>query len=216
MQTEFIYRLATKEDSQAILEFLREHFYPDEPLTHCVEPKEQDVHDENFIMDNVAAPDSISLLALKENQIVGIVIAAKKTPDEVEKLVEEAAQLPGTKWAKLVLFLAKLEKESNVYRKYNVNKVMHGHLIAVHRDYRRSDIAYNLYNKTMEIAKLLEYAVCTSDCTSTHSARLSERLGMKCIYTCNMEEYRVPGSDKQVFFPEKGQTLAKTYAKSML
>ncbi|XP_055844410.1 arylalkylamine N-acetyltransferase-like 2 [Episyrphus balteatus] len=214
MDKQIEYRIATQKDYNSVLEFLREHYYPEEPLTIASEPIEQDSHDEEANMSNIE--HGTCVIAISDQQIVGAFLAGPKYPDEEKKLLEEASHIPNTKWAKALLFLAALERDSNVYEKYNVDKAIHGHVLAVDKKFRGNGIGLKLFEKSMERARELGFPLYSSDCTSVYSAQLCDRLGMDCVNVCAFADYRAPDSDVQVFFPPGEHKFVKTYAKRLV
>lgn len=212
LKKEIHYRVATENDYNAVLEFLRLHYYPEEPLTIACKPPEQDSYDEEANMSNIY--HGTCIIAVSDEQIVGAFLAGPKYPNEDKKLLEEASHIPNSKWAKILLFLATLERDSNIYQKYNVDKAMHGHVLAVDKNFRGNGIGLNLFKKSMERAKELGFPLYSTDCTSVYSAQLCERLNMDCVNVCAFADYRMPDKNKeQVFYPPEEHKLVKTYAK---
>ncbi|XP_055912438.1 arylalkylamine N-acetyltransferase-like 2 [Eupeodes corollae] len=217
MSKQIKYRIATSNDYNSMLEFLRQHYYPEEPLTRATEPLEQDSHDEECNMSNIAHGTCvIAVVSDEREQIVGVFLAGPKYPDEEKKLLEEASHIPNTKWSKALLFLAMLERDSNVYQKYNVDKAIHGHVLAVDKKFRGNGIGLKLFEKSMERAKELGFPLYSTDCTSVYSAQICDRLNMECVNVYAFADYRAPNSDEQVLFPPGEHKLVKTYAKKLL
>ncbi|XP_055904529.1 uncharacterized protein LOC129940270 [Eupeodes corollae] len=208
------FRLAISTDKPAVLEFLREHYFPYETLTYSIEPKKQDSGAEEDMTNCVDVADRFCLLALYENQIVGARSLLTKGPDAEQVLLKKASEIPWSQYAKVLKILAKVERDANVFKKFNNFKLaLHGNGLAVHKDFRGNGIGLKLYEKSMQIGKALGYSLFTCDCTSIYSARLCELMGMECTNVCKMEDYRLPGSDEQFIFPPAHQKYIKTYAK---
>ncbi|ALC48905.1 CG15766 [Drosophila busckii] len=202
-------RVATAEDSKRMMEFLHEHYYQEEPLTIGCEPKQPDAADESFLLSNI--PHGTCLLALQGDRIMGAVVAGPKDKEEAQLLDEEAAQHAGTKWGRIVGFLALVEREANVFERYGVDKAVHAHALGVDTTMRGRALGARLITALAARGKELGYPLLTLDCTSVYSSRLSRRLGCDLINSKLYSDYK-DVSGVQLICPPAPHDRVETYA----
>lgn len=206
------YRVATADDKSNILQFLREHYYPEEPITIGNEPKLQSVEDEEFSVSTIEYGSTIVATVDDDDQLVGVLVSSPKEPDDAEHMIEEAAQCQSKKWSEILVLLAHLETRANVCARFNVPQTLHIHVMGVDKRFRGNSIGVNLMKKCMEIGKELGYPIATVDCTSVFSINIAEKLGMECIGVLAFEDY-IDDIGKQIFRPPAPHTHIKTFAK---
>ncbi|XP_037810110.1 dopamine N-acetyltransferase-like [Lucilia sericata] len=208
-------RVIKPHERQQVLDFLRVHYYLEEPLTTGSEPKQQDKEDEEFNMSNIEHGTCVMAVQKDDNNsqetIVGALLAGPKGPNEADHLFEEAANLGPTKWGHIVQFLGCVERDANICGRFNVQKVLHVHVMGVNSEMRGQNIGRRLVEKVLSLAKSLNYEMVSVDCTSFYSARLFERMGFECINIKYYTEY-VDDTGKQVFKPNAPHECVKTFA----
>lgn len=203
-------RVATPEDYDKVLEFIRIHYYAEEPLTIGVEPKQPDSYDVEFNMSSIS--HGTSVVAVEGDKILGVFLAAPKYSDEAQHIKEEAEKLAGTKWAQILGILYHVEIGANVFERFGVEKAVHGHVLSVHKDARGKNVGGQIIEKVWEVAKEKGFQLFTSDCTSYYSAKLMERLGMTLVNDFPYSQYR-DTNDNQIFNPPEIHKSIQTFAK---
>ncbi|XP_073837183.1 arylalkylamine N-acetyltransferase-like 2 [Musca autumnalis] len=198
-------------ERQRVLDFLRIHYYHEEPLTIGTEPKQQDQADEEFNMSNINHGTCLMAIHTESEAIVGAVLAGPKGPDEADHLFEEAATEGSSKWGRILKFLACVERDANVCQRYGVQKVLHAHVIGVDRKMRGKNIGGRLMSELMKLGNQLGYELLAADCTSYYSAKMCERLGWECINTVYYRDY-VDEHKKPVFVLDPPHECCKTFA----
>lgn len=207
-------RLIKPEDSQRVLDFLRAHYYPEEPLNVSIEPKRQEDADEEYTMSMVKY--GMSLMAVEpisqnsKDRIVGALIVGPKDANEANNLFKAANRAVTRKWYHMTQLLACVERDANVYERYKVQRVLHNHAISVDSTMRGKNIGSRLITEMIKVAKDARFEAVTADCTSFYSAKLYERLGFECINTIYYSHYK-DTNKQQVFRPEPPHTCIKTY-----
>lgn len=215
LTNEILIRVIKFHERQQVLDFLRVHYYLEEPLTTGSEPQQQDKEDEDFNMSNI--DQGTCLMAVEKDatssqeKIVGALMAGPKGPDEAEHLFKEAANLGPTKWGHILQFLACVERDANICQRFNVQKVLHVHVLGVNGKMRGQNIGRRLVEKVLNLAKCLDYEIVAADCTSFYSARLFERMGFECINVKYYKDY-INEYGKQVFKPKMPHECVKTFA----
>lgn len=214
-QCDIIYRVATENDRDNVLDFIRKHYYPEEPITNGNSPKMQDSADEEFSKSVIK--HGTSILAIdqsKDNKIVGALLSGPIEPDEAHEMIEESKlhENNNKKWSEILLLLAHLEQNANIYERYNVNISLHIHVLGVSKYYRGKSIGVNLMRTCFDVAKNQGYTIVKADCTSVFSIKIAEKLQMECIYELAYSDYK-DTNGKQLFKPPLPHTHIKTFTK---
>lgn len=201
------------QERQQILDFLHVHYYREEPLTAGGEPPQPDKEDEDFNLSNIKYGTCLKAVLNTDGQqkIVGALLAGPKGDDEADHIFEEAERLGPTKWGRILHFLGGVERDANIYTRFDVKNVLHVHVMGVNSEMRGKNIGFRLLEHLKVTAKCLNYDMLSADCTSFYSARLFERFGFECI---NKKYYRdyVDENGKQVFCPQPPHECVQTFA----
>ncbi|KAL5284597.1 hypothetical protein ACFFRR_006724 [Megaselia abdita] len=208
MSSEIVYRTAEKKDEEGVLEFLREHYYTDEPLS-----KNDGYHDAEYEDFSVGLiKGGTSTVAVLNGQIVGVRLAL---PDRKDNQVSAAFnKKPTSAYERIFGLVNVLETRSNVFERYKVDLVMQRHGLGVRRNFRGQGIAKRLLEENMKLAKEKGFSVYACDCTSLYSARLCENLGMKQTATLEFTEY-CDENGSPYYNPEPPHDLARSYVKRL-
>lgn len=215
-------RRVKPKDSERVLEFLRIHYYKEEPLTIGIQPVEQTKENEEYDIATIA--EGFSLMALHsscrirgcgpDERIVGVVLAGSKKCDESKHLFEEAAKFGPTKDGHILQFLACVERDANVYERYNVDKALHADLLSVDANVRGKKLGTRLMLALAKLGRRKRYPLLTIDCTSYYSAQLIANLGWDCVNVMYYVDY-VDDDEEPVFQPPPPHFCCKTYAVAL-
>lgn len=199
------------QDRQRVLDFLRLHYYREEPLTVGTEPQQQDPADEEFNMSNIEHGTCLMAVHGENETIVGAVLAGPKGPHEADHLFEDAAKEGSSKWGVILKFLACVERDANVCPRYGVEKVLHAHVLGVDSKTRGKNIGSRLLAELKLLGKQLNYELLAVDCTSYYSAMICDRLGWDCVNTVYYKDY-LDENQCQVFHVTPPHDCCKTFA----
>lgn len=207
-------RVAKSEDYEAVLEFFREFYYKEEPITISHPQAGHTRDDEAFTMSFI--PRGTVLIAVDDEsgRIAGALSAGPIEPGDVEAMIEEAKTTETEKWRDIILLLAYIEKKADVLQRFNLPKALHCHAVGVHRDYRGHQIGEQLFRSCFETAKRLNYSMVTTDFTSVFSIKIAERLGMEEVSTVTYDEYN-KSLGKELFKPKHPNLEIKTFIKKI-
>ncbi|KAL5291802.1 hypothetical protein ACFFRR_010908 [Megaselia abdita] len=208
MSSEIVYRLAEEKDEPGVLKLLRDHFYTDEPLSKNA--GYHDPADEQFAVGLIK--QGTSTVADVNGQIVGVRLAYPS--HKKSQVSAKFNKKPTTAFERLMGFINALESKSNVFGRYQVETVMQGHMLSVHRDFRGKGIARKLYEHNMELAKEKGFPIYVCDCSSLFSSRLCEKLGMEQTATMEFHEY-CDENGNAYYTPEPPHDFARSYAKKL-
>ncbi|XP_013114046.1 arylalkylamine N-acetyltransferase-like 2 [Stomoxys calcitrans] len=204
-------KVITQADSKRTWDLMGAYFFPDEPLTYSSEPRDELLVGKEFLLSNIDHGTCLKAVLKGTDEIVGLSICGPKGPDEAEHMQKEADAAGNTKWGTILNFLAKVERDANVYERYNVTKVLHVITTCVDAKMRGNNIGARLYNAAREMAIVKGYELLTADCTSFYSARIKEQLGWELVNVIYYKDY-LDSDNKQVFRPHRPHECCKTYA----
>lgn len=212
IQKNIVYRIAENADKENILAFIREHYYPEEPITIGNEPKQPSTEDEAFSLSTIEYGTTIVAIDTDSKNIVGVVLSSPIVPGDAEEMIDEAKQCKSKKWSEILLLLAHLEQRANVCERYNVSRAIHMHVMGVDKRLRGHSIGINLMQKCMEQGKKLGFTIASVDCTSVYSIKIAEKLGMECISVLAYADY-TDDMGKPIFRPPAPHTEIRTFIK---
>lgn len=213
MALNILFRVAKNDDHENLLEFLREHYYKEEPITISHPIKGHTKDDEEFTMSHIDHGTVLLAIDSKNDKIIGAFVAGPIEVGDVEKMLEESEKSE-KKWGEIMKFLAYIESKANVLEKFKVEKSLHCHVLAVHHDYRGNKIGQKLFENSFINAKKLGYKILSADCTSIFSIKISQQLGMECVSIVTYEEYnKIIGKD--LFISHSPNNEIKTFVKQL-
>lgn len=208
------FSVAKSEDYESVLSFVVEHYYKDEPMSN------------SYIYDSSPADDDVEFsvsflfqgMAIKavdrdcDNRLIGVSIANPIYPGYVEDLLKSAEQAKTQKWRDSLKLLAHLQQSTDVLQRYNVSKCYDIEIVAVHPEYRGQSIGSRLFEEQFKRAKQLGYPIASADCSSYYSARIAEKVGMKCVGRLAFANYR-DDRGVQLFQPRAPHEEIQTFVK---
>ena len=206
-------KAAKSTNHNEILNFLREEFYPFEHLTlaHSIPGVTED--DEAFTMSHLHSQNGIVLMTFADEnceKLVGVLIAGAISS---KNITNENEPIKTEKWNDIFNFLIFIEKRANILQKFNIDKYLQIHAIAVKNEVRGQKIAQKLIKKCFNIAEN-NYEVVCMDCTSTFSIKVAENLEMQAVSEIYYEEYnKIIGEEK--FAAQEPHTVIITFVKIM-
>ncbi|XP_022224855.2 dopamine N-acetyltransferase [Drosophila obscura] len=202
-------RVVEAGEGEALMQFLLEHYYREEPLTAGCSPPEPDQADKDFLLSNIQY--GTCLVVMQGGiRMVGAVVAGPKDAHESDHLAVELVEHSGTKWGRILGLLARVEQETNVCQRYGVPSAIHVHALGIDHTLRGLGLGVRLMNAVAERARALGHPLVTVDCTSLYSARLMARLGYELINTLRYDDY-LDETGQQVFRPPAPHDSVKTY-----
>lgn len=208
------YSVHVAEDFEAdtVLNFVRNYYYKEEPLTKAHPEPGHTKDDEAFTMSQLKYKSVLIATDDDNGNVAGVIVAGPIFPGDAERMIEAAKTTETKKWSDISLFLAYIEKKADVLRRFKQPKALHVHALGVHHDYRGQGIGELLFRACFDNAKKLKIALVTADCTSIYSIKIAERLGMENISNVTYDEYHEVIGDK-LFTPTEPNTMIKTYLK---
>lgn len=208
-------RVARSGDHDAVIEFLRENYYREEPITtfHPIPGVTKD--DENFTMQNLKY--GTVLVACDEGaggKIAGAIVAGPLEHGDAEKMIEDAKTTETEKWRDISLFLAYIEKKADVLNRFHLENCLHVHALGVHKEYRGQKIGERLFAACFENGKKLKYRLVSADCTSIYSIKICVRLGMENVSLVTYDEYH-DTLGRKLFKPTPPNMEIQTFVKRL-
>lgn len=206
-------RVAESSDYDAVLTFIREHYYKEEPITISHPEIGHTSDDENFTMSHIAYGTCLIACSAENKEIIGVLIAGPIEHGDAD-LMLESSKNSSKKWGDIQKLLAYIEKKSDVLGKYNLDKALHCHVLTVHQKYRGNRIGQKLFDYCFQNGKNLNYKLMSTDCTSIYSIKIAEKLDMTCIFTTTFDEYN-KYLGENLFQPKEPNGVIKTFVKHL-
>ncbi|XP_075163454.1 arylalkylamine N-acetyltransferase-like 2 [Haematobia irritans] len=204
-------RVITQADRKRVYDFLAMYFFPEEPLTYGSEPRDLIVVGEDFLLSNIDYGMCLMAVLKDTNELVGLTMTGPKGPEDADHMQVEADAEGNTKWGNILRFLVQIERESNVFERYTVPKVLNVMATCVDVKMRGRNLGSRLYSAAIDMAKAKGFEVVTADCTSFYSARIKDRLGWDLINVIYYKDF-LDANNKQIFCPDPPHECCKTYA----
>ena len=171
-----------------MLDFYRDHFFPDEPLAQslgCVMGDELRGIMRSALQHNI----SIALVSCATKEIIGgrIIHIADRND------VHDASRLKAEPLRKVIDIMTELDRRCNIFDHYCVNDVIHFFGIGVRRDYRRRGIGEMLMRAAICFVRNLGLGdvIIKGEGTSTFSQRVFEKIGFDILSEIVYADYKV-------------------------
>ncbi|VDI17726.1 Hypothetical predicted protein [Mytilus galloprovincialis] len=205
--------LLSNELTDSLILFLKEHFWPDEPLWKSLGLQIDEIVTERFasrLKDNL----SILLVSNTSGEIIGCSTMFLETLNEAADDTG-IQQIKNEKLKKVRTFLGHKWRESDVFQHFGVTRAMHFLALATHKNYRGRGIASKLMQASLEFCRELGFTpVCiVGECTSNISQKIFEKFDFENLYTVRYDEYKV--NDELVFTNTGDSKTAKFYVKQL-
>lgn len=209
------YRIATSTDRNEIEELFNKHFYPNEPINACWINNEPVPEDLEFTLAELDEEMSIVALDVETNRIVGACIIGIDTPKATAAVIENAKITSNRKWSQMLRLYARLDVESNIFQRFNIDESFHIHAIVVNSNYRCRSIGYQMIKETFQHGTSRGYKLCSINCSSAFTQKMALKFNMECMSSIPMESVIDENDGSQLIFPISPHTHIRTYAKRL-
>nr|XP_023025537.1 dopamine N-acetyltransferase-like [Leptinotarsa decemlineata] len=204
--------IATAENKNEVLEFLRKFFFKDEPvnnflgLVSCENPINEDV--EAFSIEYL--DNGLTLMAKYDENLVGVcmsVVIEKETKKTTVNCQDE-------KFAKLLKFFEYVGERADPFEQYpDCTRAVCIGIVSVDESYRGRGIAKNLLNTTSKLAKDRGCGFVTVTCTSHFTALGLKRLGFELFFSLDYADYKI--NNQVVLRPKSPHKSVTVYTKKV-
>jgi len=212
MSCEISFRVAVESEHDKVLQFLRQHFFPEEPLSNA-HPIKDDSMDEEFCL-SLLPLGNITWAVDNNNNIAGLVMCGEITQNYALESWNESETTTNRKWRDILKFMSHIEAKANVCKRFGVTEALHLHGVVVNKAYRGRAIGSMLINECFNIASSRHYRIVSADCTSIYTSRIAESLGMECLSTVTYDEYH-DKIGEELFHPISPHTEIRTFVKGI-
>lgn len=211
MNSEIIFRVAAESEHDEVLQFLRQNFFPEEPINNA-HPIRDESMEEEFILSLLPVGNIIFAIDSKTNQIAGLASFGEINESYSRESWEESESTNNVKWREILKFMSFIESRSRVCQRFGVTEAMHLHGVSVDKAYRGQKIGQKLFQECFRIAASRNYKLVSADCTSIYSSHIAELVGMECVSTSTYDDYH-DYLGKSLFVPVPPHTEIKSFVK---
>lgn len=213
MSSEITFRTATDSEHDKVLQFLRQHFFPEEPINNAY-PLKDDSMEEEFILSLLPLGNIILAIDSNDEQIAGLAMFGEISKSYSQESWEESETTTNRKWRDILKFMSHIESKASVCERFGVTTALHLHGVTVDKTYRGRAVGKKLFNECFNIAKSRNYRLVSADCSSVYSVHIAEAVGMECVSTTTYDEYHEKVGDK-IFNPIQPHVEIKTFVKKI-
>ncbi|KAF4531908.1 hypothetical protein B566_EDAN000937 [Ephemera danica] len=184
-----------------VMDFLRHHFFIDEPLNACLQLVANSEPGTCLELEQVMLShmeQNLSLMAVNRinSHVMGVCLNVIAHPGDMEQLEKSFKDSPNKKLKILLELLTHVDKISDVYNRFNVQKVFEISILSVGSCCRRQGIGSALLNDSLELARRLDHPLVRVDCSSAFTARALDKLRFQVVHLLRYDEYK-PSSDEE-------------------
>lgn len=213
MTSKIFFRVANESEHDAVLEFLRQHFFTEEPINNAY-PIKDDSKEEEFILSLLPDGNVVFAVDSTSGQIAGLASFGEITKRYPQESWDESETTTNRKWRDILKFMSYIESKSNVCERFGVAQSLHLHGVTVDKAYRGQGIGKLLFEESFRIAKSRNYRLVSAECSSVYSARIAQAAGMEHVSTVTYDEYHAKLGDK-VFKPTPPNTEIKSFVRKI-
>ncbi|KAH8329181.1 hypothetical protein KR074_005297 [Drosophila pseudoananassae] len=187
-------RIMNEMDYPKVKLFMRDNFYYDEPMgmgvnepLHLQNEAEEDGNHLHMIGQElclVATDDT------NKGRIVGIVLAERQVPDNMEDHRIYAENSEHHLWGQNLRFLSKVEREANLFKRFGVSELLYSYITAVDAKVRGKGLGSRLAATLMDLGRSQRLPLMAAYCTSYYSARQKAALGMVCVHSYPFVDFK--------------------------
>lgn len=213
MGTKFVIRIAKSSDFESILNFIRENYYKEEPITISHPEIGHTFDDEAYTMSHLSHGTCLLAEDLLNGVIIGVLVSGPIEEGDADAMLENS-KTSTKKWSDIQKLLAYIEKKANVLKKFGSNRALHCHVLSVHQKHRGNGIGKELFVHWCLVGRNFGYDLLSVDCTSIYSIRIAERMDFTCVSTVTYDEYNAILGEK-LFTPKDPNYNIKTFIKQL-
>lgn len=181
---------AYEDDCERICLFLRENYYPSEPINIAMGVDSgHSIADETHLLDFIKEGTSLLAVATTpQKTLLGVSINGEIFSDE--NMIEVVSNCTCERYAKFLRFIESVDRCSDFWNRVTVERALSSEALAVLGSVRGLGVGKALLEKTLQVAKDGGFPLLRVDCSSYYSAKLAEQMGLECIYSIPYAEYK--------------------------
>ncbi|XP_069676773.1 arylalkylamine N-acetyltransferase-like 2 [Periplaneta americana] len=179
---------ATIEDDERINKFMEEAYIKHEPLSVSLGLNNAGWSEEDDEGPEILS-EGVSLMAValegrefETGEILGLCLNGEMSSNDAEILARMAANCKDRKFAKIMAFLSRMDRDANIWGRFDVQRAMGIFVMAVDSRATGRGIGRALMERSRDVARAQGFPMLRVDCTSDFTARICGRLGMDCVH----------------------------------
>lgn len=196
-------RIMRMEDYPQVKIFMEENFFNVEPLNADLGLDPKNYHNSKIDSYQISLIEQgtcvVALDEQNDGKLVGFVLAGEHTPEDGEKIRQDAAATGHNIEGRILALLSMVDVKVKLFERYGISKALYSHVTNVDDSMRGKGLGLRLAAALMEVGRSKGYPVMFAYCSSFYSARQKEQLGMECIYQLAYTDYK----------DEKGEMIFK-------
>lgn len=202
--------LASTERTGALVDFVADHFIPDEPLSKSLGHV---MNEEGKQLTRKRFSENLSILLIDDvtNDVVGVrTICTCRKNDKIP-----FEDIPSDSRWKIFQFLHQKHEEMDVFHRFDVNVAFEFVSLAVRADYRRLGLATKLFTAALMFCSRsgLKKPCVTAAGSSPYTRNIFEKNGFDVLHTLHYDDYLIDG---EVVFKNMCDNLyTKIYVKRL-
>ncbi|XP_005186368.2 arylalkylamine N-acetyltransferase-like 2 [Musca domestica] len=203
----------TQTDGPRVYDFLKSYFFPDEPLSTCHRPDEKRGFGEEVLSSLIESGLCLKAIVEETQELVGVVLNDAEDPlkEEEEELCNDEVTTHDTTGDKIHKFLTKIQREADLFKRYNIQKLLHLIIVTVKSEWRGRGIASRLSKAVMDLGKEKGFELITAECTSFYTAKMFQHMGWDIVHSVRYKDY-LDGNGQPVFQPLAPHDACRVYA----
>jgi GNAT superfamily N-acetyltransferase len=160
--------------------------------------------------------EGMSLMAITPSKrILGVSINSTGHPTDLESLENLTHNCSNSKFKIIAGILTHMEKQSDIFNRFGVEKTFEMGILSVDRSCRGRGIGAALLERSIELARKLEYPLFHVDCTSAFTTRAVVKLGLQKVYSIRYDEYKPSPYDEPPLRPPSPHKEVASYVLTL-
>ncbi|KAJ8919253.1 hypothetical protein NQ315_003836 [Exocentrus adspersus] len=199
-----------------VIHHLRYNF-PDEPLNASVglcmhgQPCELLEHH-----DLMTLKDGLSVMAVdKDTEVIaGVALNGIARQGDTERSLEEMKSIDNVPYQRIFGLLNSVNKEIDLFGKYNVDKIFELRILSVDSNYRGKGVAKELFSRSEIIAEEHGFKLMKVDATSLFTQKISESFGFHVEKSVKYGDYK-DADGKKIYDTKSPHDYYKVMVKQL-
>lgn len=195
-------------DVQPTLNFLEENFFREEPLSKSLNITKRSFQGPIDVYIQDAIREGMTLIARKNGEIIGASLNVRNCKFDAKKFQGLAKCSDSLNTRKLFQIWSLLASQANIHDELNELCLFEVKMLAVKKEHHNKGIGKVLTQKSLELARDLNFSHALISCTNEYAQRIVESLEMKRIWDVPYRNILLNDAKTPAVVPEHPHTTA--------